>query len=167
MTAGAVVPTPGVRAALEADVPFVVALAEAAAASLHGSRGAELMLLRESTPPDATTIVDWLHAGDVAVFIGVLDGVPVGAAAAHVEVLTGGTLLAVVTMLYVDEAARAVGVGEALLNALVEWARAAGCTSIDAYALPGERITKNFFEAAGFKARLLTVSHRLDEPTAS
>lgn len=137
-------------------------MAEAAATALHGSRGAELMLLRESQPAEATQIAEWLHAGDVAVLVGLLDDVPVGAAVAHVEVLTGGTLLAVVTMLWVEEDARAVGVGEAILAALVDWARTAGCQSIDAYALPGERITKNFFEAAGFKARLLTVSHRLD-----
>jgi GNAT superfamily N-acetyltransferase len=159
------VPTPSVRPATAADIPAIAAMAEAAAASLHGSRGAELMLLRESQPPEPTQIEAWLHTGDVAMIVGTLDDVAVGCAIAHVEVLTGGTLLAVVTMLWVDEDARAVGVGEAILERLVAWARTAGCASIDAYALPGERITKNFFEAAGFKARLLTVSHRLDEPT--
>jgi GNAT superfamily N-acetyltransferase len=156
------VPTPSVRPATAADISTVARMAESAATTLHGSRGAELMLLRESQPAEATQIGEWLHAGDVAVLVGLLDDVPVGAAIAHVEVLTGGTLLAVVTMLWVDEDARSVGVGEAILGALVDWARTAGCQSIDAYALPGERITKNFFEAAGFKARLLTVSHRLD-----
>ena len=159
-------PTPGVRVAVESDVPFVATMAEAAAAALHGSRGAELMLLRESQPPEPTQISEWLHEGDVVVLVGILDDVPVGAGIAHLEVLTGGTRLAVVTMLWVDDAARSVGVGEEILNGLVDWARRAGCDSIDAYALPGERITKNFFEAAGFKARLLTVSHRLDEPSA-
>lgn len=160
------VPTASVRAAAESDVPYIAAMAEAAAAALHGSRGAELMLLRETQPPEATRIAEWLHEGDVTIQVGLLDDVPVAAGIAHLEVLTGGTRLAVVTMLWVDEAARSVSVGEALLGALVDWARTAGCESIDAYALPGERITKNFFEAAGFKARLLTVSHRLDaEPT--
>ena len=68
-------------------------------------------------------------------------------------------------MLWVDPEARSVSVGEAMLNAIVEWARSQDCASVDAYALPGERITKNFFEAAGFKARLLTVHHRLDDAT--
>ena len=158
-------PTAAVRPAVEADVPAIAGMAEAAAAVLHGSRGAELMLLREAQPPDASRIAEWLHEGDVTVQVGTLDDVAVAAAVAHLEVLTGGTRLAVVTMLWVDEAARSVGVGEALLCGLVDWAKAAGCHSIDAYALPGERITKNFFEAAGFKARLLTVSHKLDEPT--
>ncbi|MEY2471738.1 MAG: hypothetical protein QOK28_1067 [Actinomycetota bacterium] len=166
MTTGAAVPTPGVRTAVEADLPFVVAMADAAAAALHGSRGAELMLLRESPPPDAAQLAAWLDAQDTTVLVGVLDDVPVGAAVAHVEVLPNSARLAVVTMLWVDDDARSVGVGEEILNGLIDWARAAGCVSIDAYALPGERITKNFFEAADFKARLLTVSHRLDEPTA-
>ncbi len=163
MGADAVVPTAAVRAATELDVPSIAAMATDAGAALHDARGAELMLLRESPPPDATHIAECLHEGDVAVLVGLLDDVVVGAAVAHLELLTGGTRLAVVTMLWVDEAARSVGVGEALLGGLVDWARASGCDSIDAYALPGERITKNFFEAAGFKARLLTVSHRLDD----
>ena len=158
-------PTPSVRPATTADVAAIAAMGESAATTLHGSRGAELMLLRESQPPEPSQIAEWLHEGDVAVLVGLLDDVAVGAAVAHIEVLTGGTLLAVVTMLWVDDAARAVGVGEAILAALVDWARTRGCASIDAYALPGERITKNFFEAAGFKARLLTVSHRLDDAT--
>jgi GNAT superfamily N-acetyltransferase len=166
VTTGAAVPTAGVRVAVQDDVPFVAAMAEAAAASLHGSRGAELMLLRESPPPTATQISQWLAAADVAVLVGVLDDVAVGAGIAHEEVLTTDTRLAVVTMFWVDEAARSVGVGEEILNGLVDWARARGCASIDAYALPGERITKNFFEAADFKARLLTVSHRLDDAPA-
>jgi GNAT superfamily N-acetyltransferase len=159
------VPVPAVRAATEHDVAAIAAMAVDAATTLHEARGAELMLLREAQPPEATQIAEWLHVGDVVVLVGLLDDVPVGAAIAHLEVLTGGTRLAVVTMLWIDDAARSVGVGEALLGGLVDWARASGCDSIDAYALPGERITKNFFEAAGFKARLLTVSHRLDEPT--
>jgi hypothetical protein len=28
--------------------------------------------------------------------------------------------------------------------------------------MPGERATKNFYEAAGFKARLLVVNHRIE-----
>ena len=163
MTTEAVVPTPAVRPATEGDISSIVTMADAAAASLNESRGGKLMLLREAPPPNADQIRTWLDAGDMAVRVGTLDDVPVAAAVARVEQLTEDTRLAVVTMLWVDEEARGVSVGEALLADLVVWARDAGCESIDAYALPGERVTKNFFEAAGFKARLLTVSHRLDD----
>ncbi len=60
--------------------------------------------------------------------------------------------------------AREVGVGEAVLARALEWATARGCIGVDAWALPGERATKNFFEAAGFTARLLVV-HRSLRPS--
>lgn len=162
---GVAVPTASVRPATEHDVAFIAQIAQAAAAALHETRGADLLLRRESPPPDADHIARWLHDGAYALRVGTLDDFPVAGGIARLEVLPGGTRLAVVTMLWVDEAARSLGVGEALLSELSQWARGAGCSAIDAYALPGERITKNFFEAAGFKARLLTVSHRLDDPT--
>jgi GNAT superfamily N-acetyltransferase len=158
---GAAVPVAAVRPATDDDVSFVEELAARAAASLEGGRGAALMLAREAPPPTAEQLAAALHNGDEAVLVGTLDGVPVGAIAARIEELPAGVRLAVVTLLYVDDEARSVSVGEGLLNAIVDWARAKDCTSVDAYALPGERITKNFFEAAGFKARLLTVHHDL------
>jgi GNAT superfamily N-acetyltransferase len=160
-----VVPTASVRAATEADTVAVAEMAERAAASLRGQRGADVMLAREAPVPTATTLTDWMSRGDATVLLGLLDEQPVGVAAAVVEVLLDDEHLAVIPMLWVDEEARAMSVGEALLVALVDWARAQGCAAVDAYALPGERITKNFFEAAGFKARLLTVHHRIDAAT--
>ena len=44
------------------------------------------------------------------------------------------------------------------------WARATGCIGIESMALPGDRDTKNFFEAAGLIARAIVV-HRSFEPT--
>ena len=163
MTTDSVVPTPSTRAATDADVAFIVETSAAAAAVLRDGRGANLMLEREMPAPDATTVATWMHDGASVVLVGALDDAPVGVGAARVDVLTGGTRLAVITMLWVDEAARGVGVGEALLNALIDWARTQQCNSIDAYALPGERVTKNFFEAAGMKARLLTVGRSLHD----
>jgi GNAT superfamily N-acetyltransferase len=62
---------------------------------------------------------------------------------------------------YVDPDARGVGVGTALMEAAVEWCEASGCVEVDALALPGDRATKQRLEAAGFTARLLTLSRRL------
>lgn len=62
---------------------------------------------------------------------------------------------------YVEEGARGVGVGTALMDAAVVWCDAAGCVEVDALALPGDRATKQRLEAAGFTARLLTLSRRL------
>lgn len=153
-------PDPSVRPATEADIDAVVAMGQRAAAALLGTRGADVLLVRESPAPTAETVAGWIASADAMVTIGALDDVAVGTTAAVIETLPT-TKLAVINLLWVDDDARAVGVGEALLGDAVDWARANGCDAIDAYALPGERITKNFFEAAGFKARLLTVHHKL------
>ena len=57
-----------------------------------------------------------------------------------------------------------VGVGEALIEAIISWCTERNCVGIDSMALPGNRATKNFFETFGFKARLLTVHKPLTEP---
>ena len=62
---------------------------------------------------------------------------------------------------YVEEDARGVGVGTALMDAAVAWCNSAGCVDVDALALPGDRAMKQRLEAAGFTARLLTLSRRL------
>jgi GNAT superfamily N-acetyltransferase len=63
---------------------------------------------------------------------------------------------------YVEEEARGVGVGSALMDAMVEWCERHGCADIDALALPGDRSSKQRLEAAGFSARLLTLNRRLN-----
>ena len=61
--------------------------------------------------------------------------------------------------IYVDPGARAVGLGETLMNHLIDWCRARGCFGVDSLALPGDRDTKNFFESFGLVARAIVV-HR-------
>jgi GNAT superfamily N-acetyltransferase len=69
---------------------------------------------------------------------------------------------AIITELFVEPPARSAGVGHLLIDALLTRSGAAGCMTIDASALPGDRATKNFFEAHAMTARLLIVSRRLD-----
>jgi len=85
----------------------------------------------------------------------------VGFASARIEQLRDGTTLGVIGDLYVEPDARGVGVGEALMDALLVWASERGCQGVDATALPGDRATKNFFEGSGFTARLLVMHHRV------
>ena len=66
-----------------------------------------------------------------------------------------------VLRVYISEAARELGAGATLIDELRIHAKALGCTRIDAYALPGDRLTKNLFERAGMKARLLIASSDL------
>jgi len=93
--------------------------------------------------------------------VGTLDDVVVGYGVLRVERLADGDRLAVVDDLYVEPGARGVGVGEALMQTLIERATEASCIGIDALALPGNRATKNFFEASGLTARAIVVHRSL------
>jgi hypothetical protein len=54
---------------------------------------------------------------------------------------------------YVGKASRRQGVATQLITAIIH----ATDQPLDAYALPGDRATKSFFESLGWKARLLTM----------
>lgn len=69
--------------------------------------------------------------------------------------------VATVRRVYISEAARELGAGATLIDELRIHAKASGCKRIDAYALPGDRLTKNLYERAGMKARLLIASSDL------
>jgi GNAT superfamily N-acetyltransferase len=94
------------------------------------------------------------------VFVGEYEGAVVGVLAVAADDL-GGLRRGRIDCCYVDEDARGVGVGTALMEAAVAWCEASGCVEIDALALPGDRATKQRLEATGFTARLLTLSRRL------
>jgi GNAT superfamily N-acetyltransferase len=102
-----------------------------------------------------------LENANATVVVGTIDGVPVGYAVATTEVLVDKTLIAAVSDLFVEPDARQVGVGEALMDLLTEWATARQCIGIDATALPGDRHTKNFFESFGLVARAIQVHRSL------
>jgi len=63
---------------------------------------------------------------------------------------------------FVEPGAREVGLGRLLLDAALEWFRDLGCSGVDGSALPGDRQAKQFYEGAGFKARLLVMHLPLD-----
>ena len=69
--------------------------------------------------------------------------------------------VAMIRRVYVSAKARDLGAGATLIDELRDRARLQGCSRIDAYALPGDRLTKNLFERAGMKARLLIASSEL------
>ncbi len=68
----------------------------------------------------------------------------------------------VVRQVYVDPEARELGFGDDLLACAMQAIRDAGGTTIESFALPGDRNTKNLFERAAVTARKLIVSKRLD-----
>ena len=95
------------------------------------------------------------------VYVGEIDGVPLGFIVVRSEQLLpqAGERVASVRLLFTEEEAREVGVAGAMLEAAVDEMRGRGHTLFDAHVLPGHRLAKNFFEAAGFSARSIVMHH--------
>ena len=143
-----------VRRAVRADLPDLVRLDARAREHLRPLRGGAMYLLHTARPDPAEPSLredldDVDRIGDD----------PVGYAVAAVHELADGSGVADVHELFVEPEARGVGIGQLLMQSLVDWAVDRGCVGIDARALPGDRSTKNFFESFGLVTRALTV-HR-------
>ena len=144
------------RPAVVDDLETISALWATAAAELREERGGRLVLTREAAALNPTK-----RFGETTSLVaaGLYDEVIVGFAVAHIEKLSDNSTLGVIEALYVEPGARAVGVGEALMSIIVDWAQRQGCSGVDALVLPGMRDSKNFFEAHGLTARAIVV-HR-------
>jgi len=132
----------------------------------HALTAAESMRGGVALVGDATTVTlleRWTRPGGTAhLLVGEFEGVVVGLLGATVGPGARGLTTGAIECCYVETGARGVGVGTALLEAAVAWCAAQGCANVDAPALPGDRTTKQRLEGAGFSARLLTLSRRLD-----
>jgi GNAT superfamily N-acetyltransferase len=134
-------------------------LAQALAGAAHMRGGGALV--------GATTVgqllARWVPSTPaVALLVGEFHQAVVGVAAAVTFTRPEATTLSArIECCYVEEGARGVGVGTALMDALVAWCIERGCSDIDALALPGDRASKQRLEASGFTARLLTLNRRL------
>jgi ribosomal protein S18 acetylase RimI-like enzyme len=139
------------------DVERVAELWDRAAAELGAQRGGA-QLVRSVTPP-----ASWSHAAgealehpDRVLAVGAIDHVVVGFGYGKV---IPDQLVGEIEILYVEPEAREVGVGEAIVGVLMEHFDRAGCAGVDAFALPGNRQAKAYFETHGFVTRML-VMHR-------
>ena len=153
------------RPATVADIGRLAELCRMALAELAArARGGPVFVAREARaePVDVSLLADIADPA-VVVLAGTLDDIVLGYATGRVEALRDGRCLGVIGDLFVEEGARSVGVGEAMMDQLLAWFRGRGCAGVDSTALPGARETKNFFEESGFTARLLVMHHRLEE----
>jgi GNAT superfamily N-acetyltransferase len=146
------------RPATDADRAACVQLLGEALARATSMRGGPALVGGVS----AEDLLARWSGGDspAGLFVGEYEGAVVGVLAVAAVDL-GGQRRGRIDCCYVDEDARGVGVGSALMEAAVAWCEAAQCTEVDALALPGDRATKQRLEASGFTARLLTLSRRL------
>jgi GNAT superfamily N-acetyltransferase len=156
-------PHEAARTASEADVPTLLELIAAAGDEKRTQKGGPLWFRRERRQGDPRAEVSTaLGSADHEIVVGTLDDTVVGYGLVRTERLGDGGLLGVIDDIYVDAGARAVGVGEAMMNHMIEWCRRQGCFGVDSLALPGDRHTKNFFESFGLVARAIIVHRPLD-----
>jgi GNAT superfamily N-acetyltransferase len=156
----------GARPALRSDGDRCAELCRQALDTLQHVRGGPLFSRRETGLVAKALLrpggLDRLLAdGRRRVLVGTVDGAVVGMALGRIDAV-GEATLGVIDACYVEPPARGVGVGRALIDDLMAWFASSRCRGVDVNALPGDRETKNFLEASGFKARLLTM-HRTIE----
>ena len=156
----AAAPEEACRPATEADLPRLVELVGTAIEELRAGRGGEVWARHAARrAPYEDGLRRELADPDHHVLVGTLDDLTMGYGVAGIERLGDGGLLGVVTDLYTEPGCRELGIGELTMQALVDWCADQGCFGVDSLALPGDRHTKNFFEAFGLVARAIVV-HR-------
>jgi GNAT superfamily N-acetyltransferase len=152
----------GARPATDADVPRLAELVAEAVEEQREARGGAVWSQREAREvPAEASLKDAVTDPEQLVLTGTIDDYVVGYAVARTERLRDGSVLGIISDVYVEEGARAIGLGEVLVDQVVAWCTDRGCRGIDALALPGNRETKNFFESFGFTARAIVVHKRL------
>lgn len=143
---------PDVRAATADDVEQLAWLEDEARTALVDQRGGRRWLATHPQRGDQwqTSISELdvvvAHIGEVIVGYIVLDA---------------RSPVATVDDVYVTPQARELGFGDALLAACLDLARAGGAAHFEGESLPGDRDTKNLYERAAIKARLITTSIEL------
>jgi GNAT superfamily N-acetyltransferase len=154
-----------VREASDHDVDRLVELTAAFHADRGHRRGAGSARPSDGggNPPEATVgdLSRYVGGPGRAALVGTLDGWVAGAALCRVDPGPGDRR-GVLDLCFVEPDAREVGLGQLLLDGAVEWFRGQRCSGVDGSALPGDRGAKQFYESAGFKARLLVMHLALD-----
>ncbi len=157
------------RTATHDDLAAIVRLASDVIDELEPTRGGAIWARHQARDrPVAPSLAATIDDPDALLVAGTIDDTIVGYAAVYIRRLRDGGLLAVLDDLYVEPEARGIGIGEAMMDQVLDWARARGCVGVDSVALPGNRATKNFFESFGLVARAIVVHKSLtpDDPLA-
>lgn len=154
-----------VRAADQHDVDRLVELTAAFLATTADRRGGRIVHASDpgGRPPGADRADVALYVSDPGrtALVGSLDDWAAGVALCRVDT-TDGIPRGVLDACFVEPGAREVGLGQLLLERSLDWFRMQGCRGVDGSALPGDREAKQFYESAGFKARLLVMHLPLD-----
>ncbi len=152
------------RPATADDLETLVRLYRLLEEEMAGLRG----LWREADglpEPVSQALADAVADPDVLVYVGLADDVPFGFILAESLPLlpqADGKRVGTIKLVFTEESAREVGVGEAMRDIIMSEFRSSGHKLFDAHVLPGHRLAKNFFEAGGFSARFIIMNHQDD-----
>lgn len=151
------------RPATEHDLPVLTALYRELEEEMVGLKA--VWRITDGLPePVEDAFRSHLATSTDRVYLGEYVGVPVGFLVWRRQGLlpqAEGADSGVIRLVFTLEAARRVGVGEAMAELFLRDAREQGLALFDAIVPPGHRHAKNFFESLGFKARRI-VMHRDD-----
>lgn len=156
-----------VRLAFSRDLPEIEALYRLAASEQEGLKlGWTVQTSWGARAPEVLkeiVLEGVLGDSPATTFVCTIDSAVVGYTVVSAEPFPGGVLAGKsrrlrIHHLFVDDAARGIGLGELLLAAAAQWGRAQGADVCEMEVLPGHRAAKNFCEAHGLKARAITMS---------
>ena len=111
---------------------------------------------------EATDFLTYIDSDRHDLIVGLFEEAIVGYGKLEYSTTNSNKKLASVKEVFVMKEARSVGVGESMMNFMIQRSKSLGCTGIDGFALPGDRETKNFFESQGMVARLIKVYSPLE-----
>ena len=149
---------PAIRHATTDDLAVIIELDATAREAVASQRGGRSWLV-EHAPARflrADELID--HS-----WVGTVDEHVVGFLRCTLEDVPQHGLVCSVERVFVDENARELGFGDALLQQAIDYATNLGCVAIEGNALPGDRETKNLYERAGIVARKIIVSRPLNQ----
>ena len=157
--------TAAARPAATTDVPVLVGLYRSLESEMTRLSPMWSKTSGLSEPVDesmAGIVTSSMSGGDDHVVLGTYDGYPFGFMYGDVSTMlpqAGDEVLGSIRLVFVEEEARAVGIGEAMRDHMLAWFRSRGAGLHDAHVLPGHRLAKNFFESGGFSARHIVMHH--------
>ena len=140
-----------------------------------------LIFVRDSLPTDEATVVHHqsLASEESSKYRGApFQTAPIGeiiVLVAGVGDTVLGSLRAVLTSttscqihhVFVEQSAREIGIGDALLRHLIDQCKKTGITWVAASAQPGDRAMKNLFERHGLVAQTILVGKSLSDPSTA
>ena len=140
------------------DQETLTFLREEAISKAKIKRGGEGLLNLETFSDDSLAeLSNWLTSPDHSVVAGLFGEAVVAYGILEFSNTNDKQRIASIKEIFVLKEARSVGVGESVINFLIDEAIQHKVVGIDSFALPGDRETKNFFDTQGMGARLLLV----------